>query len=60
MTTNKFKPTHMMCPIGQDKVPVIVNKKRDTIWLVSDANNTQYWVGKGNVIEIYPYKIRRI
>ena len=33
-------------------VPVIITQKRDALWLVTDANKTQYWVGKYNVEEI--------
>ena len=56
----KFTPTHMMYQMGLDNVPVIVNQKLDTLWLVTDANNTQNWGGKYNVDEIYPYAIREI
>ena len=48
----KFKPTHNMTGIGQIAVPVIINHKRDALWHVTDANQTQYWVGKYNVEEI--------
>ena len=55
-----FTPTHMMYQMGRNYVPVIVNQKRDTLWLVTDADGKQYWVGKYNVAEIYPYAIREI
>ena len=48
----KFNPTHNMTGIGQIDVPVIVNQKRDSLWLVTDADGKQYWVGKYNVEEI--------
>ena len=60
MTTTKFNPTHMMYRMGLDNVPVIVNQKRDGLWLVTDANNTQYWVGKYNVDQIYTNGIKEI
>ena len=48
----KFNPTHKMTGIGQIAVPVIIHHKRDALWLVTDANGKQYWVGKYNVEEI--------
>ena len=47
-----FTPTHMMYQMGRNYVPVIVNQKRDTLWLVTDADGKQYWVGKYNVEEV--------
>ena len=48
----KFTPTHIMHQTGCVDVPVIVNHKRDALWLVTDADSKQYWVGKYNVEEI--------
>ena len=47
-----FTPTHIMHQTGCVDVPVIINHKRDALWLVTDANGKQYWVGKYNVEEI--------
>jgi len=44
-----FTPTHIMHQTGRVDVPVIVNQKRDALWLVTDADGKQYWVGKYNV-----------
>ena len=48
----QFTPTHIMHQIGRADVPVIINYKRDALWLVTDENGKQYWVGKYNVEEI--------
>ena len=48
----KFNPTHNMTGIGQIDVPVIITQKRNALRLVTDANQTQYWVGKYNIEEI--------
>ena len=48
----KFNPTHNMTGIGQIDVPVIITQKSDALWLVTDADGKQYWVGKYNVEEI--------
>jgi len=45
----QFTPTHIMHQIGRADVPVIINYKRDALWLVTDENGKQYWVGKYNV-----------
>ena len=48
----QFTPTHIMHQIGRADVPVIINHKRDALWLVTNADGKQYWVGKYNVEEI--------
>ena len=45
----QFTPTHIKHQIGCVDVPFIINHKRDALWLVTDANGKQYWVGKYNV-----------